>query len=189
MLLPPEKILSYLLPINAFARSRDSLKRQLVAETLRQFSEVRFVAHGTSMLPSIYPGDCLVITAFASAPPRRGDVVLSLRSSEFRVHRIVDILTPGPAPLYMTRGDALLEDDPPVPSAELLGRVTALLRHGKPVAVAFPDGLGHRFLRYIVRRSRAAALLLLGWHALLSRAVPHTQTLPAKPASPKTECA
>ena len=168
---------------------RDSLKRELAAETLRQFSELRFVAHGTSMLPSIYPGDCLTITAFASSPPRRGDIVLCLRSGEFRVHRIVDILSDGSAALYITRGDALLANDPPISSAELLGRVSALFRSGKRVNIAFANGFGRRFLRWVVRRSSAATLLLLGWHALFTRAFPHAEPLPAEPPLQKTECA
>jgi signal peptidase I len=174
--------------MNTSAQSREWLKRELAAETLRQFSEVRFVAHGSSMLPSIYPGDYLTAKSFGSAVPHCGDIVLCRRSGEFRVHRIVNILEDGPGTSYTLRGDALLENDPPVTRVEILGRVTSLLRRGKPVDLGSVEGLCHRVLRWIVRRSGVAGALLLGWHALLAREIQRIDSLTGKSAEAKMEC-
>ena len=37
----------------------------LAAEVLHRFGEVRFIAHGSSMIPSIYPGDLLTVRSDA----------------------------------------------------------------------------------------------------------------------------
>src|SRR5208337_2732145 len=103
--------------MNAAPQTRETCKLELAAEILREFSEVRFVAHGTSMLPAIYPSDCLTAKSFGAEAPRGGDIVLCRRAGEFRVHRIVSILEKGPAKFYVLRGDALTCDDPPVPAS------------------------------------------------------------------------
>jgi hypothetical protein len=152
--------------------SRDSLKRELAVEILERFSEVQFIAHGSSMLPFIYPGDLLTVRSFGCSPPSAGDIVLCFRQGEFRVHRIVGIVRDGPSALYVLRGDALLEDDPPVRRPELLGRVASVLRRGEPCKLDSSKALRQRLLRSVVRRSSAASTLLLGWHALLLRRIP-----------------
>jgi signal peptidase I len=149
--------------------SRFRLKRELVAETLQEFSQVRLVVHGTSMLPAIYPGDCLTVSSFGSAVPCCGDIVLCRRAGEFCVHRIVRIRENRTATWYVLRGDALPEDDPPIPGCELLGRVTSLLRRGKVFELHKAKTLHHRLLRSMIRRSEFTAALLLGWHGLLLR--------------------
>jgi signal peptidase len=174
--------------MNTELQSRNSLKLALVADTLRQFSEVRFVVRGTSMLPAIYPGDCLTVKSFGAAAPRRGDIVLSRRAGEFRVHRIVAILEGRPATLFVLRGDALTGDDPPVPARDLLGRVTSIMRRGRPFELNSPNGIHHRFLRSIVRHSKVATVLLLRWHAMQIRDSLHSESLPAGSAEARTEC-
>ena len=182
------KILELPVPMNTEPQSRNSLKLALVADTLRRFSEVRFVARGTSMLPAIYPGDCLTVKSFGAAAPRPGDIVLSRRAGEFRVHRIVGILEERPAMFYALRGDALTDDDPLVPASELLGRVTSLVRRGRPFDLNSPDGIRLRFLRSIVRHSKVATVLLLRWHAMQARDFRHSESLPAVSAEARTEC-
>jgi hypothetical protein len=165
---------------------RNSLKLQLAAEILQRFSEFRFVAHGTSMLPSIYPGDCLTVKAFDSALPGCGDIVLCRPAGEFRVHRLVRILKQGPTTLYILRGDALEQDDPPVPASALLGRVTCVLRRGKPRKLDSGKGLSHRVLRSMVRRSNLTSAILLGWHSMLAGKLLESESLRRKPAEART---
>jgi len=174
--------------MKAAHQSRHAFKLELAAEILREFSEVRFVAQGTSMLPAIYPGDCLTVRSFGAAPPRCGDIVLCRRACEFRVHRIVAILEERSATLYVLRGDALTDDDPPVPACELLGRVTSLVRQGKPLELNSADGIRHRFLRSIVRHSKVAVVLLLRWHAMQTANFLYAESLPPSSAQAKTEC-
>jgi len=174
--------------MNAAPQTREACKLELAAEILREFSEVRFVALGTSMLPAIYPGDCLTANSFGAAAPRCGDIVLRRRANEFRVHRIVAILDGGSATSFVLRGDALLEGDPPVPARELLGRVTSIERRGKPFDLNSADGIRRRLLRSVVRHSKVAAVLLLRWHAMQTRAFSHAESLPAGSAEARTEC-
>jgi hypothetical protein len=187
MSLQSEEFLNHMLTMNSAPPSRDSLKLELAAETLLQFSEVRFVAHGTSMLPSIYPGDCLTANSFGSKVPRCGDIVLCRRAGEFRVHRIVDILDETSATLFILRGDALLENDPPVSRTEILGRVTSLLRRGKSFDLDLVKGLRHLALRSLVRRSKFSAVLLLRWNSMQAGNVWHAKSLPRKSAETTTE--
>jgi len=118
--------------MNAAPQSRDSLKLELAAEILREFSEVRFIAQGTSMLPAIYPGDCLTVRSFGTKAPRCGDIVLCRRADEFRVHRIASILEKGSAKSYVLCGDALTEADPPVSAGEFLAASLPLLAWESP---------------------------------------------------------
>jgi signal peptidase I len=161
-----EEFLSHAPLMIAGTQSRHMLHLELAAETLQQFSEVRFVAHGTSMLPTLYPGDCLTVKSFGPATPRCGDIVLCRRANEFRVHRIVSISNEGPATSYVLRGDALTDNDPPVSASELLGRVTSLERQGKFFELKTAEKVHRRVLCFIVRRSKIVAALLVRWHAM-----------------------
>jgi len=170
------------------APSRDSLKLELAAEILLRFSEFRFVAHGTSMLPSIYPGDCLTVKSFGSAVPHCGEIVLCHRAAEWRVHRIVAIGEHGPATLYILRGDALSEDDPPVRGGALLGRVTSVLRRGKPVNFDRTKGLCRRAVQSMVRHVGLTSALLLSWQAMRAGEILQAESLPAKLTAPGKGC-
>ena len=185
MPLQSEEVLSHPVPMALVTASRDSLLRELAAETLRQFSEVRFVALGSSMLPTIYPGDCLTVTSYGGGVPCCGDIVLYRRSGEFRVHRIVGIEGDGPARSYHLRGDALAEHDPSISRAEILGRVDVLLRRGKLVAIDSVYEWPHRILRWIVLHSEFSTSLLLSLHAWRSRTHDYP---PGKSAEVKVEC-
>jgi len=183
MSLQSEKFLNQVASMKIAARPRNAFKRELAVEILQRFSTLRLVAYGTSMLPSIYPGDCLTVESFGSAVPSCGDIVLCRRNGEFCVHRIASISGERTDTRYILRGDALLEDDPPIRVHELLGRVTSVLRRGKPLSLDREKGLGHRALRSMVRRLNVTSVVLLGWHGMLARKTPR------KPAEVKTECA
>jgi hypothetical protein len=59
---------------------------------------------------------------------RRGHVVLFVRDGRFFAHRVVGKIRQEDSTLLVTRGDRLKENDPPVSPAELLGRVTGVIR-------------------------------------------------------------
>ena len=88
------------------------------------------------------------------------------RDGEFRIHRLVRVLDNTPQHIYILRGDALLQDDPPVSRSQILGRVTSLQRAGQSFPLAATSTLQQRLLRFFVRRSSAAAALLIRWHEL-----------------------
>jgi Peptidase S24-like len=169
MQLQSEEFLSPGQPMNDPSPSHNAVRLELAAEALRRFSEVRFVARGSSMVPSIYPGDCLTVQTFGAETPRRGEIVLYQRDGEFCVHRIVGILSKGGALFYVLQGDALTDYDPPVAACELLGRVTSLERRGESLKPNFSGGILYRAMCGIIRRSRFVVPMLLRWHAMRQR--------------------
>jgi len=111
--------------------ARDELKRQLVLEVLESTGQAKLAVTGTSMLPSIRPGDMLEVRRQGMEAILPGDLVLFLRNGGFAAHRVVEKAGEPDRTLLITRGDALRVPDPPVTPEELLGRVTAILRGGR----------------------------------------------------------
>ena len=173
--------------MNAWPATRTAVRLELVAETLRQFSEVRFIARGSSMLPTIYPGDCLTVNCFGTHAPRCGEVVLYRRAGEFRVHRIAALAEEGSFTSYILRGDSLTENDPPVAACDLLGRVTWLERGGSFLRMCAAQTVHQRIARWMVRHSRIVVALLLRWHAVRQKNFIPEQSLAATSATAKTE--
>jgi hypothetical protein len=174
--------------MNVQPDSRNAIHIDLAAETLLHFSEVRFVARGSSMLPSIFPGDCLTIKTFVADAPQVDDIVLVRRNNDFLVHRVVRILTDQPQQMYLLRGDALTQDDPPILRCEILGRVTSLVRAGKSLPIPENITVSQRALRSLVRNSSVATALLLRWNATRSRRSLREYSSPTTSGNPHQEC-
>jgi len=96
----------------------------LAAEILRAGGVIRIRGLGASMLPSIWPGDVLVIESTAGSQIIPGEIVLVERDARFFVHRLVKRLNSH----CITRGDSVPQNDPPVDALELLGRVAEIHR-------------------------------------------------------------
>ena len=103
-------------------------KLSLAAEILRGNGTVRLKAWGVSMLPSVWPGDLLTIQSAAYGEVVRGDIVLVMRENRFFVHRLVETRRDGDCFSWITKGDAMSQNDPPVAASELLGRVAGIGR-------------------------------------------------------------
>src|SRR5579864_5774124 len=132
----------------------------LAAEVLHRFGEVRFVAYGSSMVPSIYPGDRLTVRSNDVAAARRGEIVLFLLGGSPYVHRITRKWPERNRVVFATRGDALPKEDPSVDASQLLGRVTAIRRRGKRIAIVTKPGPFTRAARWAARNSVAFTRLL-----------------------------
>lgn len=113
---------------------REDAKLDLVAELLRRGVAVRLKAWGTSMLPSLWPGDLLAIQSATSDEVAPGDIVLVMRDERFFVHRVVEQRQCQDCSAWITRGDAMPHDDPPVAAFELLGRVVSVQRANRSFA-------------------------------------------------------
>jgi signal peptidase I len=111
--------------------ARTELKRQLVLDAVGSLGEAHLPASGSSMLPTIRPGDVLEVHRESMGGISIGDVVVFEREARLVTHRVVEKLTKPERTLLITRGDALRAPDPPVSPEELLGRVTAILRGGR----------------------------------------------------------
>ena len=130
----------------------------LVAELVRKTGQARIRAMGTSMVPTIWPGDELLIQN-AAGPLRRGQVVAWQNDQRIFIHRVVEATDDQGTTL--TRGDRLHVDDPLFRPEQLIGVVTHVIRD--EVATAIAPGLSQRarLLRLISRVSDWPAFLLI----------------------------
>jgi hypothetical protein len=154
-----------------------AVKCELAAEVLRSFGTLRFAATGWSMLPTIWPGETLVVERVEPDQVRIGDMVLVGREGRLCAHRVIGIVGDAQSPQWITQGDALPEPDRPVAGNELLGRVAGVIRAGKLIAVPTELSalskltartLRHSFLRRpFLRRSFFAARALVFLHRIV----------------------
>ena len=63
--------------------------------------------------------------------------MLFVRDGRFFAHRVVGKIRREDRTLLVTRGDRLKENDPPVSPAELLGRVTGVIRGNRRLVPSF----------------------------------------------------
>jgi hypothetical protein len=120
----------------------------LAAEILASGSKVRLRAFGSSMLPSLWPGDILTIESARCQTPVPGDIVLVLLNQRPFIHRVKEKRDCDGRLQWITRGDAVPQDDPPAANAELLGRVTSIERNNRII---------------VPRRRLSTAARLLAW--------------------------
>ncbi len=128
----------------------------LAEEVVRTFGGVRLRVFGTSMAPSILPGDLVLIQRASLRDISPGEVVLFLQKGRLFVHRVVDRKVTATADSHgesylITRGDRLRHDDPPVSSLELLGRIVSIERDNRKVEL-----VAHESNRLIVRLLRSS---------------------------------
>jgi len=152
---------------------REQQQQSLAREVLRKAGRVQLAARGYSMLPTLWPGDLLTIQAQTIGQTRVGDIVLFVRGHRFFVHRV--LRAPGTAGGFVTRGDAMPDEDGRLGQDELLGRVVSVCRGGEQVP---PPACGWRRrlaglvlaysdrLRSVVLRARSCYLNpSLDWQA------------------------
>jgi hypothetical protein len=104
----------------------EAVKCALFAQVISRYGKARLKALGTSMVPSIWPGDTLVVERQEAACLLAGDVAVYLRFGRLFAHRVIGIVE-GPMVALVTRGDAMACDDPLVLADEIVGRVVAVV--------------------------------------------------------------
>lgn len=120
--------------------------RDLVLALLREGQAVRFEVMGGSMRPHIWPGDIVEAFPVSADDVSVGDIVIYGLDDSFRVHRVKTIQpqqnaqaegenTPTPRLVFTCRGDGMIQDDPPILSHQILGRVTDVLEARKSIRV------------------------------------------------------
>lgn len=152
--------------------TREDPKLGLAAEMLRRRGTIHLKAWGTSMLPSVWPGDLLTIQNAAYDELIPGDIVLVLRDNRFFVHRLVEKRL-GPDSLsWITRGDAMPHNDPPAAVADLLGRVASIRRANRSFVPSRRVLPLHSALAWMLCRSDRFRNLTLRMHAASLQAGP-----------------
>lgn len=107
-------------------------------------------SQGSSMSPTLNPGDLLISRPRKATQVSLGDVLVFRYEGRLIAHRLIDFLPVGPGNVgaqrafLITQGDALSESDPPIPADSLLGEVVLILPgfgwvalHARALAIAF----------------------------------------------------
>jgi signal peptidase I len=141
------------------AATVEAHKIELAAELLRCGGRIRIRALGTSMLPTIFPGDILQIESTPQNELAVGDVVLVKREKRIVIHRLVS----NESRRWVTRGDAVPQDDPPVVDEEFLGRVRRIDRGNRSIE---PRKRVQGVLAWVLCRWQICRNLALRAHAL-----------------------
>ena len=142
-----------------------TLACSLAGEVVRRFGKVRLRVFGTSMLPSILPGDLISVQRAGLSGISSGEIVLYSREGRLFAHRVVGRAGSREDPRLITRGDRLSHNDPPVSSSELLGRVTSIecgdgRGHGRVRPAARLNTRQQMIVRILQTSDRAAYLYL-----------------------------
>ena len=134
--------------MNASAGSREQARCKLAAQVLLSSGRLRLRATGTSMLPTLCPGDVLTIQQQLFSRVLPGDLILYTRHDRFFVHRVIRKFIENGRPMLLTCGDALSQPDTPVSAQEFLGIVVGAKRDRPMTARAGFHSRLHSLLRY-----------------------------------------
>jgi len=117
---------------------RSSMFFKLTVDLLKSGRGVRFKAPGRSMTPTIREDEMITVEPVSPSSVRKGDIILYNNETGVIAHRVVYIekkqgsLTPHS---FILRGDASIENDKPVASGQVLGKVVSLERDGRRIAL------------------------------------------------------
>jgi len=136
-----------------------AVKCELAGEVLRSFGRLRLQVTGWSMLPSIWPGDTLLLERVPTDGIAEGDIILFGRDRRLFAHRVVRVCG---VRGILTQGDAMTQMDLPVRENEFLGRVSSIVRNGRLVEPRRSLSFGERVVAAMVRRSGTVARVLVG---------------------------
>jgi len=138
----------------------EAIKCELACEVLRCSGRLRFGATGWSMLPTVWPGDTLLIERASSESVSEGDIVLFGRDRRLFAHRVVAKHNNLDDQTILTQGDGMIDPDEPVRHAELLGKVSSIVRNGKRLEPRRMNFL-ERVVAALVRRFDSCARLIV----------------------------
>lgn len=134
-----------------------ALKCEMAGEVLRSSGQLRLQAIGWSMLPTIWPGDVLVIEPLQNEDVVEGDIVVFTTLSRFVGHRVVKKDRALRRFSVHTQGDALACPDSPVTDCDLKGRVSLVVRGRKSLSPGRKLSVFQRALASLFRRSALTA--------------------------------
>ena len=120
----------------ALCEASPELSRQVLAECLRDFADVRLTVTGRCMEPALREGEVVTLVAAARRRPRLGDVVLTAAGGGFLLHRLVWRRPGGP---WRTKADRAPTWDPVSSEADLIA--TAIeVRSGESARATWSAG-------------------------------------------------
>jgi signal peptidase I len=144
-------------------RNVKALTCDLAGEILRSSGSLRLRVTGWSMLPTVWPGDTLVVEPVSTDSVSEGDIVMFSRGQRLVAHRVTKICGAGEV---QTQGDAVPRPDAPVAQREVLGKVSAIMRNGKRIEPSRHLRSSARAIAAVLRRSEITARVVVGVHGL-----------------------
>jgi hypothetical protein len=146
-----------------------ALKCELAAEALRSAGTLKLQVTGWSMLPSVWPGDTLVVESVDRQAVSEGDIALFARDRRLFAHRVVANRS-GDGRL-VTRGDAMPAPDSPISDGELLGKVSRILRNGRWLEPSRRLCFTERAVAALARGSEIGARVVVSIHGIQQAAL------------------
>jgi Peptidase S24-like len=128
-------------------------KCQLLIQALGIYRCVSLRVTGTSMWPAIWPGDTVEIRAAQFQGIDAGALVAFTRNDRIFVHRVVR--EADSSATFITRGDALPHDDPPVRESEFLGVASVTAKVPRTLLHRLRQTLHYRLLPTVRDRIRS----------------------------------
>lgn len=159
-------------PMEAIFSEIHSTKCEMAAEVLRKTGLLRLQVTGWSMLPTIRPGDTLIIERTNWEMLMQGDIVLVSRDRRLFAHRL--LFKDAETAELLTRGDAMSAADPPVGDKQVLGRISFILRNGRCIEPCKTLSVSDRVVANLMRRSDIATRIIVGIHNLRQNAPSET---------------
>lgn len=132
----------------------------LLREAASRAGTVRLRVQGFSMSPTLADGEVVHVRPADIRDLREGDIALLEIGGVLRAHRVRQVVD-GPEPAVIARGDAVLQDDPPVTGTQVLGRVEFVERGGTLIPLARQTSPGAVALRSAPGRIRTLPLRAL----------------------------
>ena len=143
---------------------------ELVDEVLRSFGTVRLQVTGSSMLPSVWPGDTLIIERQGVREVAVGDILLYCRKGRLIAHRVVSKPDTLEKSRVAVRGDAFPGPDELLLYSEILGTVSRIVRGKKSILPPSRLKYHHRLIGILTWQSDLFARLVICVHSICSAA-------------------
>ncbi len=124
------------------------------------------------MLPSLWPGDLLTIESISHDAIIPGDIVLVLRDQRFFIHRLVRTRRHENCISFITKGDAMPNNDPPAAALELLGRVAGVRRGNRSFVPSRQASQIHSAVAWTLFRVQRFRDFIFGIKAASRKAAP-----------------
>jgi signal peptidase I len=151
--------------MRALSPSDDPLATELAAASLRLHGKLRLRVTGSSMLPTIWPQDILLVRRCQLEAAAEGDIVLFTRHRRLFAHRV----TARRGAVLVTQGDGIGQADAPVDASEFLGKVMRIVRRSGSTRPRSRLSLTGRAAAALFRRSRFAGRALTRARSIFAR--------------------
>jgi len=166
---------------SSFGIENEGSKRELALSVLTAHGNCRLKLFGTSMLPTIWPEETVLVEVRPPSEFRVGDIVFFERAGRFFLHRVRNIRIGVYATMLTTRGDAMPQDDIQVAASSVLGVLVGVRRGDAWVALSKTLSWTSRVLAALAARSTLLARLVLAFRNRSS--VVRVEVSPEAPAA------